>query len=232
MFGRTHADKPGLVKLIEKQMRRWEITRGLRPARPTPLREQVANFVAISNDVGAGGDEIAVILAGRLNWPVFDKQILHTMADDNAMRERLHKSMNERDLSWLGEMIRSLIQQEFRKNDPFHRLAETVLCIARQGNAIFLGRAVDLILPRTRGLRVKLVASRHWRVENFARRTGANPGQAAVEIDRIEQERRRFVQEHFRVDPDDSTRFELLINVSNFNFEQVVDLIEAALKMR
>lgn len=232
MFGTTHPGNPGLIKLAEKQMRRWEITCGQRPARLTPPREQVANFVAISNEAGAGGDEIAVILAGRLNWPVFDKQILQILAGDNAMWERLHKSMNARDLSWLGEIIRSLTQQEPRKNEPFRRLAETLLCIARQGNAIYLGRAADLVLPRTRGLRVKLVAPRRWRVENFARRTGVNVEQAATEIDRIERERRSFIQEHFRVDTEDSTRFDLLINVSYFHFEQVVDLVETALKMR
>ncbi|GMV96659.1 MAG: hypothetical protein AMXMBFR83_10210 [Phycisphaerae bacterium] len=192
----------------------------------------VCDFITLSNLVGSGGAEIAERLGARLGWPVFDRQILTAMADNDEMRARLYHSMDERDLGWFEETFRALMQREFRKNDYFHRLSETVLCLARRGPAIFLGRAADLILPAGRGLRVKVIASRRRRIENFAATMKITPERAAAEIDRIERERRDFLHRHFHGDFTDCTRFDLVVNVERFTCEQAVELILGALRLR
>lgn len=221
----------GLDRAVERQLRRWEIAGHQHPMGGAAGRE-VAEFIALSNAAGAGGDEIGAALGSRLGWPVFDREILQAMADNDDVRARLYHSMDERDLGWFEETFRSLLQQEFRKNDYFHRLTETVLCLALKGPGIFLGRGVDLILPATRGLRVKVIASRQRRIENFANRMGTTVAHASAEIDRIEQERRDFFRNHFHADADDCTRFDLVINVERFTCDHASGLILAALKMQ
>ena len=145
---------PGLSKIVEKQMRNWEISRAQQVGTLKRGEAEVADFVTISNIVGAGGNEVAALLAEELNWPVFDRQILSTMAGDDDVRTRLYRSMDERDLGWFENVFRSLMQEEFRKNDYFHSLTETILCLARQGPAIFVGRSDSLrhVPPRDRRL--------------------------------------------------------------------------------
>ena len=134
-----------MARAVERQMRHWELARAQSPA-PKPDEKSAAPFVTISRLVGAGGFEIATQLAERLEWPIFDREILQTMADDDRVRTRLYEQMDERDMSWLDGAVRWLIRGELNKDDYFRRLTETVLTIARQGPAVFLGRGVDLIL--------------------------------------------------------------------------------------
>ena len=154
------------------------------------------------------------------------------MARDDEVRESLYRSMDERDLSWFESVFRTLAQQEFRKNDYFHRLTQVILWLGRQGPAIYVGRSADLILPKDKGLRVKVIASMERCIENFARYNNTSPEQARREIDRIERERREFVENHFHVDPDTATRFDLQIRVDRFATSQVVEIIRCAMRAR
>lgn len=232
MAAKIRTEDPGLTRAVEKQLRRWEIAAGQCPEGESGKAGSTCSFVALSNQVGAGGDDVAELLGRRLGWPVFDKQILQFMAGNDEVRTRLYKNMDERDMGWFEEAFRSLMQVEFRRNDYFHRLTETVLFLARRGPAIFLGRGVDLILPGGRGLRVQVIASRERRIENFARRTGTTPKKAAAQVERVEQERRDFIRRAFHADADDPTRFDLLVNVERFSPQEAAKLIEAALALR
>ncbi len=221
---------PAVARSVEKQMRNWEISRAQQPGRPPG--ESVHDFVTIANNVGAGGNDVAVLLAQRLGWSLYDRQLLTGMAQDDKARERLYRSMDERDLGWMESAFRSFMQGGLRKNDYFHRLIETVLLAARQAPAVFVGRSADLILPRERGLRVKVVASPGFCAESFAKRNDVPVAQARQEIARIEQERQDFIRHHFHIDPVDATRFDLLINLERFTAPSAVELVLAAMGQR
>jgi len=84
--------------MVEKQMRNWELAKAQRLTVPEPRRAEVEDFIAISRSVGAGGNSVAVVLGEALGWPVFDKEILQTMAGDDAIRREIYASMDERDI--------------------------------------------------------------------------------------------------------------------------------------
>ena len=133
--------------------------------------------------------------------------------------------MDERSLGWFERMFHSFMRGTFHKDDYFRRLTETVPILARQGSAIFIGRAADLILPKDKGLRVKIIASREYCARNFARRGKTSIAHARREVERIELDRRNFIQEHFHIDAYEPTRFDLLINVERFDPQAAADLI-------
>lgn len=232
MSDKKGSHDPALARVIEKQVRNWEISRAQRVENRGTAPEDVAHFITIANIVGAGGSEIAEGLAERLGWPIFDRDILTTMAGDDEVRTRLYRSMDERDVGWVESVFRSLMQEEFRKDDYFHRLTETILFLARQGSAIFVGRSADLILPKHKGLRVKVIATRQHCAANFAKRMGISPEQALNEVERIEGERRAFVQHHFHIDAYEPTRFDLLVNVEMFTSAEAIEMILAAARSR
>ena len=225
MSGRSLTGDRGLERLVERQMRNWELARAQRLTVPKEQRADVEDFIAISRLVGAGGRELASRLGELLGWPVFDKELLGAMAGDDAMREHIYSSMDERDMSWSEETLRSIVQPEFVKNDYFHRLTQTVLSIARQGHAVFLGRAIDLILPQNRGLRVRLTAPTERRVKAYAAAGGLNDAEALQELTRIDHERAEFVRRHFQIDPVDATRADLTINLERLSVADAVELI-------
>jgi cytidylate kinase len=222
-----------VAKLVEKQMRNWEIARQQRLEHERDRQKrQVADFITISRAVGSAGGQVAQRLAERLGWPLFDKEILQHMAGDDHVRARLYEKMDERDTGWLESVLRWLLQGEFRKEDYFHRLSEAVLALSRQGPAIFLGRGVDLILPQKRGLRVRLVAPEEDRIREYARQNQCAEDAARAQIARIEHERAEFVRRCFGKATADPTRFDLLINLGRFSQADAVELILAALRLR
>lgn len=221
---------PAIARLIEKQMRNWEIARQQRPGGLEGETREVHDFIAISRAVGAGGKELATKLGLELKWPAFDKEILDAMAGDDALRRHVYDSMDERDMTWCEETLKALLQPGFSRNDYFHRLTETVLSLARQGSGVFLGRGVHLILPRNRGFRVRLVAPVEHRVVNLAKSLGLSTEEARAEMSRIEEDRTTFLVNHFRVPTDDATLHDLTINMERFTLDQVVALILATRK--
>lgn len=230
MSSSSRIDGGGLAKLVERQMRHWELAKSQRG--PEPRVAAVEDFITVSRQVGAGGSEVASELAERLAWPLFDRDILREMAGEDSVREQIYSSMDERDLGWLEEALRSTLQTDFVKNDYFHQLSRTILALVRQGPAVFLGRAADLILPRDRGFRLRIIAPREKRAARYAARHGLSLPQSLVDIDRIEQQRAEFIRHHFHIEAAEQTRHDLIINLDRIPPHQAVEWVLAAKAMR
>ena len=188
--------------------------------------------MAISRSVGSGGVEVAKGLAERLDWPFFDREILAAMAGDDQTRQRRYERTDERDASWFEETARGILHGHFSNTDYVYRLTETVLSIARQGHAVFLGRGAGLILPPDQGLRVRIVAPESRCVSTLASRHGLEPEEAEEIRRRVERERQDFFQGHFKGDPADPLQHDLTINLARYSLEQAVDLLFEAARLR
>ena len=234
MISDTGMTSRGIGHIVERQLRNWEIARSQKLDRPVEPRTQVVeHFVSVSRAVGLPGEQVAERLHERLGWPVFDREILHAMAGDDAHRERIYRVLDKHDENWLDEFVRSFCEDRFISGeDYFHRLTETVAALARAGHAIFLGRGTDLILPREVGLRVRLTAGREFCVGRFAKQNQVAPDVAADQVDEIERERARFLKSHYRADASDPNRHDLIINFETFDLDQTVELIMGALRNR
>ena len=214
-----------VARLVERSMRNWELARAQRQQVAQADRPAVQDFITISRTVGSGGRQVAARLAQRLDWPLFDKQILQLMAGDDALRERVYSLMDERDWSWFEETARGLALATHSTNDYFNRLTKTVLTLARQGRGVFLGRGADRILPAGQGLRVRIVAPRAQRLAALVDRLAVSAAEAEERLDRITQERDDFIERHFGVDAGDPLRHDLQLNLGRFSVDQAVELI-------
>lgn len=232
MSSPRHPEQAAMTKLVERQMRNWELTRAQRETDARLATRPVQDFICISRQEGVQGGEVAHALGKALHWPVFDREILRTMAGDDALRERVYASMDERDMTWWEESLRSITQPEFGRNDYFRRLGETILSLARQGSSVFLGRGADLLLPAGEGLRVRLVAPSAMRVADYAQARGVSHDEALTQITQVEAEREAFIRKHFGVDVNDSARSDLIINLAHFTVQQATELILAARALR
>ena len=88
----------GIDRLVERQMRNWELAKS-QPLTSGHPESEMNDFITVSQAVGSGGGAIAQQLADRLGWPLFDKDLLLAMARDDAVRARIYASMDERDLT-------------------------------------------------------------------------------------------------------------------------------------
>lgn len=209
-------------------MRNWELARSQRYNETESRPPEVQEFICISRMVGVAHEAVTEPLGSRLGWPVLDRELLEEMAGDDRLRQRIYRTMDQRDLGWWESAVRAVMDGEYVRNDYFHRLSETLLSLARQGSCVFVGRGADLILPRDHGLRVRLVAPAEVRLRWYAEERQLAESRVAAEMDRIERQRGAFIQGHFGVSAADPLRHDLVVNLERVTPEQAVKMILAA----
>lgn len=232
MLKKTGTRDPDVARAIKQHMRNWQLAEA---PEPDPLAydpRTVAHFVTISEDVGAGGGDVGELLGKALSWPVFDKKILNVMACEDEQQSRLYAAVDEREPGLYEETYQSFMPTEGPQSNYFHRLTDALFYIVRDGPAVLIGRGADLILPSSKGLRVRVVASLDHRIHRFVELNGLSFNQAAKQINNKSKDRNKFIGRYFNVTDDDPTRFDLLINVERLTFAQAVDTILSALKLR
>ena len=223
---------PAISKLVEQQLRNWELARIQRPGPAASERPEVEDFVCVSRQVGVDGERVAAVLGRELGWPVFGREILDAMAGDDPTRMRIYTSLDERDLTWWEEAVRAVLDRGFIRNDYFRRLSETVLSLARKGTSVFVGRGADLILPRHLGFRVRLAESREKRLARFAAAYGLEPAVADRRLDEVERKRGEFLKNHFGVEAADPLRYDLIVNLDRWTIEDAAALALEARSLR
>jgi len=219
---------PAVSRLVERQLSSWEMARTQGLALPKTARPAMHDFLCLSRMVGVEAEPIAAELGRRLGWPVFDRQLLDGMAGDDRTRRRLYATMDERDLGWAETILRPLLHGMGRRDDYFHRLVDLVLALVRQAPAVFVGRGIDLVLPRELGFRVRLTAGVEHRRRTLARLLGVAESAAGDELVRVEREREQYLQRHFHHAAGDPSRFDLALNVERWTPQAAVELIVGA----
>ncbi len=221
-----------LSRLVERQMRNWELAKAQQTDSPVLREQAVHHFIAISREAGSGGGEVAALLGERLSWPVFDRNILQVMAEDDAVRKNLYESMDENDRNWVHEFAQSMFANEIPRNDYFSRLSKTMLTVVRQGPAVFLGRGGSLILPSDCGLRVRIVAPLEYRVTRLTSKSEISASRATAILRETDGKRDQFIRSHFNVDPQDPYGYDLIINMERTSPGAAADTIAAASRAR
>ncbi|MBK9118075.1 MAG: cytidylate kinase-like family protein [Phycisphaerales bacterium] len=221
-----------VARLIERQLRNWELARALPPAPEPAHKVELHAFITISRMVGADGRRLANALSAELGWPVFDREILQAMSGDDAIRAQLFEHLDERDVGWVEDTLRWLVAEGASTAHYAHRLHETILALARKGPAIFVGRGAHLILPHHRGLRIHLIAPLTYCAENLAARFNLTMDEARTEVERIQQERSGFLRRQFGARANDPLQYDLVLNAAQFDLPQLVALVLLALRSR
>jgi cytidylate kinase len=188
--------------------------------------------VCISRDYGAGGDEVAAMLANRLGVEVYDRVILDRIAqrldaEPETMRAVDAMASKLRDL-WLY----SLMTGQNLKADSYKRhLVNVVLSLGRSGGVI-LGRGAHLILARSGALRVRITGSVETCAARVAEAEGLKIAAARKRVEEINHVRGKFIWDNFQERANDPRTFDLIINTDHLtDNEKLVELLVQAMEL-
>ena len=216
-----------LTEALARAHQHWQTRRG---GSASEESAPTAFSIAVSRETGTYGAAIAREVANRLGWPVYDRELLQRIADDMGVRRTLLESVDERQEGWLSECLASLFSvPEVNSVSYFRQLVETVLSLATHGECVIVGRGATVVLPRATTLRVRVVAPREHRIEAVRREHSISLKEATARVDSTDQERNRFVIDHFKINPIDPANHDLVLNVACFSTGECADLIVAAL---
>ncbi len=187
--------------------------------------------IALSREAGSGGKIVAREVGRRLNWPVYDHELLDCLAKELQVQVDQLESVDERRGSWLVECMQAFAATStVSEVTYFQRLLKLLLALGARGQCVILGRGAIIALPVETTLRVRVVASRHDRIALIGRERGLNPTEAARYVDSTDRERSRFIRGHFGKELTDPLLYHLILNASRLSPDECADLIIEALQ--
>jgi cytidylate kinase len=217
-----------IEKLIDEHVRKWEIMRAEKKG-----EKKEFSAITISREPGSGGRIVAGRIADRLNLDLFHQEILHEMAKNSKVGERLLETLDEKALTVLQDWISTLVNREHLWPDQYMKhLMNVVLTIGKHGGVVIVGRGANFILPSEGRFRVRIVAPLETRVQNVARDFNVGIDEARRRVLRTESDRRAFVRKYFHADITDPINYDLVINTGSIDVDGAVDSISAVLRRR
>jgi len=187
--------------------------------------------ICFSREAGSGGITVAKEVGRRLNWPVYDQELLEHLAKDLKVDVSLVQDYDERRGSWLVDCIKAFsATASVSEVTYFRRLVRLLQALGARGECLIVGRGSSFILPRETTLRVRIVASRDDRISYIARDRGINRLEAARFVDTKDRERIKFIKDHLHKDPSDPQNYDLIVNRSRFSVDETAELVIEALQ--
>jgi cytidylate kinase len=175
-------------------------------------------WVTFSRKMGSQGSEVARQVASALGYRFYDTNAINHKAQELGLLESVQA---------IDEKTPSLFQRVFSRRPlvALERLYSVLYELAKEGNAVFLGRGSHLLLRDIPGtLHVRVMASPATCLRTLTDQ-GLNPDAAARAIKRTDDERRAFVQFAFGVDWDDPTRYDLVLNMDKLRLQTAVETV-------
>lgn len=225
-----------LAEDADRRLRRWlgfqEVRKRVDHEQPLEaVTSRLGPYLSISREEGTGAGEIAHLVGQGLGWEVLDKEILDFMAEHYNLQRNILEFVDETTANWLHEAFSNLIDRQVISQQAYvKRLGSILLLAAYHGKVVLVGRGAQFLLPRDRGLAVRLLAPEKYRIEYVMRLKGLTPDAAKKHIDEKEKGRRDFVHRFFHKDPEDPHLYDLVLNVGKCGPRATADLIIAATK--
>jgi cytidylate kinase len=221
--------------IIDRQVSLWDLKKGVQVEDRLTVRGALAHpsegpWITISTQLGAGGRELAARLGERLGWQVFDKQILQEIAKSTSAREKVLSRLDEHAVGVFEDFATHLFVPGNLGHSAFVlEMMRVVWAIARQGQAIMLGRGANWLLDPSYGVRVRAIAPVETRVEWLQRTQAMSATDAIQRVEADQADRARFMRQVYKRDIDDPLGYDLVVNLGTIGLEPAVELVTAAL---
>lgn len=199
-----------------------------------------AALITISRATGARGNSIAEVLVKRLQsdksvprrrpWTLFNQNLIQHVIEEHHLPEKTADYFPEDKPEEIRAFVAEVLGLHHGVYNTMVKAAETILRIARAGNAVIVGRGGNLITADIPGaLHIRLVGSEACRIRHYSNHCGIGMAKAASEVARLDRARKRYIKSHFNKDIDDALHYDLLLNTDKFTNEQAADVVITAL---
>ncbi len=213
-------------KIIEEQIRRWQLSK--------PEKSKVKSsipIITISREPGSGGRIVAQKVAAELELELFHQEVVHEMARNADISERLLETLDEKGLTVLEDLISSLVNDRHLWPDEYlQHLMRVVGTIGKHGRAVIVGRGANFVLPPENRFRVRIVAPQKIRIENVSRTFKIPFEEARRRVIRTESDRRAFIRKYFNADIADPLNYDLVVNTATLGIDRAAAAIIGSLQ--
>lgn len=217
-------------RLIERSIAKSQLTRITK----LQIKDEWIPDIVISRDPGSGGKVVAKKIAKKLNWQLFNKDIMIKLSQELNIPAKDLEHIDEHSRSWFADIFHSIFNPSYVSDVKYiNSLRRILLHAAKMGNMVILGRGANLIIPQNKCLRVRVTASFKDRVDNTYKYEKMKSKAIASEwVKKVESNRNRFIRQYFGVNPHNPWNYDLVVSTDNLSLDQTADLIIQAFKTK
>lgn len=232
-YSTSEPSEPGGLRAWPGAVARWLFGRAGGREEPHGRAEPVARFrnVCVSREAGAGAGSIARLVGTRLDWKVYDHEILEAIAQRMEMPTDEVRAFDELAPSVVQDWILPLREEHYAPQEAYlDHLAKLVEAIGRAGESVVVGRGAGFILERESTLLVRVVAPPKVRAERLAERMGVSVRTARRAARDLDRRRTQFERTMYRVDPNDPHHYDLVLDSHSLGIGIAAEVIVRAVE--
>jgi hypothetical protein len=216
--------------IVESQVQRWLGERARNPATPS----DPAPVVALSREYGARGAAVGRIVAERLGFSFWNRELLAAIAKHAHTDAATMAPFDEHHRSVLIDAVGGMMPraQTVGLTDYARELTTVVRDLVLRGSAVLVGRGLTFLIDPSRVLRVRVVCPLEDRVRGVAEREKLSLDQARAVVEEADRDRRAFIRDLYGKESDDPTAYELVINTGTLSLEAAAAVVVAGYKGR
>jgi cytidylate kinase len=191
----------------------------------------MVRIITIEREYGSGASEIARLLAGRLNWKLWDQDLTKEIARLAHCKASTIEEREERRDPLYYRLLKSFTRGSFEGSakidpsmlDPLQSLdADSIVRISRrvveqaaaEGNCVLVGRGSQHFLQdRADALRFFLYAPREDKVRRLTGQ-GIRQSEAEHQVENVDRERAAFIKTYFHADWPNRSVYHAMVNTA------------------
>jgi len=227
-----------ILRLVEHQATRWELRRRLRDEGSRGVVKEYPHlaegpWVTVSKSEGSLGAQVARLVAERLGWVAYDREIVETIAREGHVREKVLARLDERIVGDLENYVALMSVKGYPGASVYVKdLVKTVTALGRHGKAVLVGRGAQFMLRPEYGIRVRIDASLDRRAARYAAEERLSVAEARRKVRRVDSQRAAWVRRYFHGEIDDPAAYDLMIRTDHLTAEQAAELVTHAVRLR
>ncbi len=202
---------------------------------PSPSGDEafIRPFITIAREPGSGGRPIAHAVAEKLGFECLDEQIIDEIAKSTKKRKAIVQTIDEKTRTKIEDIIHSVLNEEYLDDVKYiTEMTKVILSYALRGKVVIVGRGANFITPVAKGLHVNITAPYEVRVQRAMQFEGVNREKAEEVLAATEKERKEFVKQYLRKNPDKKNSYDMTLNTQFLQVDEASNIIIAAFNQK
>lgn len=190
-------------------------------------------YITFSREPGSGGKPIASLVAKKLGFKLYDKQLVNKVSEKMKKSSKIISKVDERKRSGMMDVVQNMLNPDYVSDETYFRnMCQEMLKIAQKGKCILIGRGANFITPDAYGLQVQVVAPYRVRVARAIEHEHYDFAKAREVIREVSADREGFVRQYFGKDIYAPKYYDITINTTFYSIEAAANLIIDAYKAK
>lgn len=176
-------------------------------------------IITISRQVAARGDEIAQLLADKLNYQFIKRTDIEKRIVDLGFPESKMPKYDERKPGFFASLAKD-------RDEYLNYVQYAILEAAAKKNTVIIGRGAFATLQNVpNAISVRLVANEAVRIERLRKEFNWNEKQALQRIQESDTNRTGYHSNFYNVNIDDATLFNMILNTGIADDDSCAEII-------